>query len=84
MPGRRASCSSFRGNRFANPAGLVAWVQAQKGAVKLRPDHKLALLREMDLAAAREGGARTLLALALARVARQSRARLSPRQARAA
>ena len=63
---------SFRGNRFANPGGLVAWVQAQKGAVKLRPDHKLALLREMDLAP-RVKAARDLLA-ALARVARQARA----------
>ncbi len=63
---------SFRGNRFGNPAGLVAWVQSQKNAVKLRPDHKLALLREMDLAP-RVKAARDLLA-ALARVARQTRA----------
>ncbi|WP_198373019.1 transcription-repair coupling factor [Roseomonas rosulenta] len=63
---------SFRGNRFSNPGGLVAWVQSQKNAVKLRPDHKLALLREMDLAP-RVKAARELLA-ALARVARQARA----------
>ncbi len=41
----------FHRNNFANPAGLVGWVAAQKGVVKLRPDHKLALLRDMDLAA---------------------------------
>ena len=41
---------SFLKNRFRNPAGLVNWVSAQKGLVKLRPDHKLALLREMDVA----------------------------------
>jgi transcription-repair coupling factor (superfamily II helicase) len=63
---------AFRGNRFANPAGLVSWVQARKDQVKLRPDHKLALLREMDLAQ-RVKAARELLA-ALARVARQARA----------
>ena len=63
---------AFRANRFANPGGLVAWVQAQKGAVKLRPDHKLALLREMDLPE-RVKAARDLL-LSLVRVARQAKA----------
>ena len=41
---------SFRKNRFGNPGGLVAWVQAQKGLVKLRPDGKVARVQEMDLA----------------------------------
>ena len=63
---------SFRGNRFANPGGLVTWVQGQKGAVKLRPDHKLALLREMDLGQ-RVKAARDLLA-GLAKLVRQTRA----------
>ncbi len=63
---------SFRGNSFSNPAGLVAWMTSQKSAVKLRPDHKLALLREMDLAA-RVKAARELLG-ALAKVARKARA----------
>jgi transcription-repair coupling factor (superfamily II helicase) len=40
----------FHRNSFRNPGGLVSWVGAQKGLVKLRPDHKLALLREMELA----------------------------------
>jgi transcription-repair coupling factor (superfamily II helicase) len=40
---------SFHRNQFCNPGGLVTWVGAQKGLVKLRPDHKLALLREMEL-----------------------------------
>ena len=70
--GPRGIVLSFRGHRFGNPAGLVAWVQAQKGTVRLRPDHKLALLREMDLAP-RVRAARDLLA-SLARVARQARA----------
>ncbi|MBW8268508.1 transcription-repair coupling factor [Caldovatus aquaticus] len=63
---------TFRLNRFANPGGLIAWVQAQKGQVKLRPDHKLALVRELDLPR-RVKAARDLLG-ALARVARQARA----------
>jgi len=41
---------SFRGQNFANPGGLITWIQGQKGAVKLRPDAKLALIRDMDLA----------------------------------
>jgi len=40
---------SFFRNQFRNPGGLVSWVAAQKGLVRLRPDHKLALLREMEL-----------------------------------
>ena len=49
---------TFRGNAFGNPAGLVRWLSAKGGLVRLRPDHKLALAREMNvtarLAAARE------------------------------
>ncbi|MCX7371573.1 MAG: helicase-related protein, partial [Alphaproteobacteria bacterium] len=41
----------FHRNNFADPGRLVEWVAAQKGVVKLRPDHKLALLREMDVPA---------------------------------
>ncbi|MBR0668958.1 transcription-repair coupling factor [Roseomonas hellenica] len=63
---------SFRHNRFGNPAGLIGWVQAQKGAVKLRPDHKLALLRDMDLPQ-RVKVARDLMAN-LAKLARQAKA----------
>jgi transcription-repair coupling factor (superfamily II helicase) len=58
---------AFRGNRFANPGGLVQWVAGQGGAVKLRPDHKLALAQEMPYEA-RIREARRLLA-ALAKVA---------------
>ncbi len=62
----------FHRNQFANPGGLIAWVQAQKGQVKLRPDHKLALPREMELPQ-RIKAARDMLG-ALARVARQAKA----------
>jgi transcription-repair coupling factor (superfamily II helicase) len=62
----------FRQNRFANPGGLVAWVTAQKGLVKLRPDHKIALTRELD-AGGRVKAAKEMVA-ALAGVAAQARA----------
>ncbi len=38
---------AFHKGRFANPAGLVQWVQAQKGVVALRPDQRLVLSREL-------------------------------------
>lgn len=63
---------SFRQNRFADPAGLVAWVQSRKGEVKLRPDHKLALIRDMALPE-RVKAARELVG-ALARIRRRAMA----------
>ena len=35
----------FRGNAFRNPAGLVGWLGSQKQSIRLRPDHKLAIVR---------------------------------------
>ncbi|MFT8242690.1 transcription-repair coupling factor [Roseomonas sp. BN140053] len=63
---------AFRKNRFGNPAGLVNWVTTQKGMVRLRPDHKLALSREMDLPS-RVRAAKDIL-LALVGVAAQAKA----------
>jgi transcription-repair coupling factor (superfamily II helicase) len=63
---------AFHKNRFANPAGLVAWVSGQKGLVSLRPDHKLALLRELPFDA-RVKAARGLVAN-LVRVVEQAKA----------
>jgi transcription-repair coupling factor (superfamily II helicase) len=71
----------FRANRFANPLGLVEWVAAQKGIVKLRPDHKLALPKEMDLPG-RVRAARELLR-ALAKVAKAPPPGEGPASARA-
>jgi len=53
----------FRGNRFADPAALVQWVAGQGGAVKLRPDHKLALAQEMPYEARIREARRLLSAL---------------------
>ena len=63
---------SFRQNRFADPGGLIAWVQGRKGEVRLRPDHKLSLIRDMDLAA-RVKAARGMVD-ALAKILRRAKA----------
>ncbi|MCL2430851.1 MAG: transcription-repair coupling factor, partial [Alphaproteobacteria bacterium] len=47
--GPKGMVLSFRGNAFRNPAGLVAWLSTRGGLVRLRPDHKLAIVREMDV-----------------------------------
>jgi transcription-repair coupling factor (superfamily II helicase) len=56
--GPKGMVIGFRGNQFANPAGLIAWIGTRGGPFRLRPDHKLVLVRDMDvpgrLAAARE------------------------------
>ena len=70
--GPKGMVASFRQNRFADPAGLVQWVTAQKGLVKLRPDHKMALVREMDLPT-RVRVAKDMLS-ALAKVAKRAKA----------
>jgi len=48
--GPKGMLLSFRGNAFSNPAGLVSWLASKGGLVRLRPDHKLAISREMDVA----------------------------------
>jgi transcription-repair coupling factor (superfamily II helicase) len=40
----------FRANAFANPAGLIAWLSRQGNTIKLRPDQKLAIVRDMNVA----------------------------------
>jgi transcription-repair coupling factor (superfamily II helicase) len=48
--GPKGMVISFRANMFCNPAGLVAWLASKAGQVRLRPDHKLAIAREMTVA----------------------------------
>ena len=48
--GPKGMVLSFRGNAFSNPAGLVRWLSSKGGLVRLRPDHKLAISRDMDVA----------------------------------
>ncbi|MBE7220023.1 MAG: transcription-repair coupling factor, partial [Caulobacteraceae bacterium] len=39
---------AFRNDAFANPAGLVAFVQKRASEVRIRPDHKLVVKGEFD------------------------------------
>ena len=48
--GPKGMVVAFRGQKFPNPAGLVSWLATSKGGIKLRPDHKLAIVQDMDLA----------------------------------
>ena len=66
--GPKGMVISFRRNAFGNPAGLIAWIGTRGGTVKLRPDHKLVVTREMDVNA-RAGMARDILA-SLSKLAR--------------
>ncbi len=70
--GPKGMVVTFRANAFRNPAGLVAWLASKGGLVKLRPDHKLAIVREMDVGA-RIRTARDLLG-SLERIANQAKA----------
>ena len=78
--GPKGMVLQFRGNAFRNPAGLIAWLGAKQprrgagegGGIKLRPDHKLAIVREMSVAE-RVQTARDVL-LELNRIADQAKA----------
>ena len=48
--GPKGMVLAFRGNKFRNPAGLVGWLASRGGGLKLRPDHKLAIVGEMSVA----------------------------------
>jgi transcription-repair coupling factor (superfamily II helicase) len=70
--GPKGMLLTFRNNAFRNPAGLVAWLSTKGGLVRLRPDHKLALTKEMDVPA-RVRFARGTLA-SLTQIASQAKA----------
>jgi len=46
--GPKGAVITLRGNRFANPAGLVELIQKHAGTLRLRPDQKLVYLRNWD------------------------------------
>ena len=60
--GSKGCVLAFRNNRFANPEGLVAFLQKCKGAAKLQTDHKLVFKADWDLPEARLKGVRALVA----------------------
>ncbi len=47
--GPKGMVLTFRGNAFRNPSGLVSWLSSKGGLIRLRPDHKLAVTRDMTL-----------------------------------
>ncbi|ACI98670.1 transcription-repair coupling factor [Rhodospirillum centenum] len=66
--GPKGAVVGFRNNSFRNPARLVDFMQKQAGTAKLRPDHKLVLLRPWDSPESRMAGVRQLM-LSLAQMA---------------
>ena len=59
--GPKGAVLSFHQNRFANPAGLVDFLQAQVGTAKLRTDQKLVVMRSWETDKERLTGVRRLL-----------------------
>ena len=47
--GPKGMVVAFRGNAFRNPGGLITWLGSRKGTIRLRPDHKLAIAKEMTV-----------------------------------
>jgi transcription-repair coupling factor (superfamily II helicase) len=46
--GEKGASITFRGNRFANPGGLVEFLQQNAATAKLRPDQKLVIMRNWE------------------------------------
>ena len=82
--GPKGAVLSFRENRFANPLGLVEFLQAQAGTAKLRTDQKLLVMRAWENPKDRLVGVRHLLEK-LAEIATQAPPEAAnPKPARAA
>ena len=59
--GPKGAVLAFRNDRFANPAGLVVFLQEQAGTAKLRPDQRLVLMRGWEDTRARLRGINAIL-----------------------
>ncbi|MSO77556.1 MAG: transcription-repair coupling factor [Alphaproteobacteria bacterium] len=59
--GPKGAIVAFRKDRFANPEGLVEFLTRQAGTAKLRPDHRLVLIRVWEVPRDRLGGVERLL-----------------------
>jgi transcription-repair coupling factor (superfamily II helicase) len=75
--GPKGAVVSLRGNRFANPAGLVDLIQKHSGTLRLRPDQKLVYLRNWEDSETRLRGV-ALLLQTLAKLARADAAAALP------
>jgi transcription-repair coupling factor (superfamily II helicase) len=51
--GPKGAVIAFRKNQFADPAALIGMIQKSAGGMKVRPDHKLVLMRNLEDPAAR-------------------------------
>ncbi len=59
--GPKGAVIALRGNRFANPVGLVELIQRHAGTLKLRPDQKIVYLRNWEDEKTRLAGVAKLL-----------------------
>jgi transcription-repair coupling factor (superfamily II helicase) len=59
--GPKGAVLAFHGNRFANPGGLVAFLQEQAGTAKLRPDQRVVIIRNWGDTRQRVSGINALL-----------------------
>ncbi len=66
--GPKGAVVSFRGNIFANPAGLIKYIQLEGSLARIRPDQKVVLMRDWENPKKRLKGTSTLLTI-LARLA---------------
>jgi transcription-repair coupling factor (superfamily II helicase) len=70
--GPKGAVITLRGNRFANPAGLVELIQRNAGSLKIRTDQKIVYLRNWDDQKQRLTGVARLLQ-ALVKLARAAK-----------
>jgi transcription-repair coupling factor (superfamily II helicase) len=75
--GPKGAVVTFRNNQFANPAGLVGFLQRQAGTAKLRPDQKLVFIRSWEDAKQRVAGTSRLLQ-ELAKIAKEANPDAAP------
>jgi transcription-repair coupling factor (superfamily II helicase) len=52
----------FRGNVFANPAGLLAWISSEGDNARVRPDQKVVVMRDWETPEGRLKGTAAVLA----------------------
>jgi transcription-repair coupling factor (superfamily II helicase) len=58
--GPKGAVITFHKNNFANPEGLVQFMQKSRGNAKVQPDHKIVFKADWDLPEKRLKGVRTL------------------------
>jgi transcription-repair coupling factor (superfamily II helicase) len=61
---------TFRNNVFANPPGLMRWIQSEGSLAKVRPDQKVVVIRDWERPEKRLKGTATIL-IVLSRLAEE-------------